>query len=81
MIKLDKNIEHEREDNSVEIEENILNRVWIFMCRPKVYLFPHSNSISRAPYGFLLDGFPCYMLCICVNVEYLRQVPIYCANV
>ena len=44
MIKIEKNIEHEREDKSAEIEEKILNRVCSFMFRQKVHLFPHANA-------------------------------------
>ena len=44
MIKIEKNIEHEREGRSVEIEENILNRVCSFMYRQKVHLFSHANA-------------------------------------
>ena len=39
MIKIEKNIEHEREEKSVEIEENILNRVCIFMYRKRCIYF------------------------------------------
>ena len=35
--------EHEREGKSVKIEEKILNRVYKFVCRQKVYLFPHAR--------------------------------------
>ena len=35
--------ENEREEKLVKIEENILNRVYKFVCRQKVYLFPHAR--------------------------------------
>ena len=44
MIKIEKNIEHEREEKSIEIEEKILNRVCSFMYRQKVHIFFHANS-------------------------------------
>ena len=34
--------EHEREEKSVKIEENILNRVCSFVRRQKVHLFLHA---------------------------------------
>ena len=40
----EKTREHEREKNSVKIEENILNRVCNFVRREKVHLFPHANA-------------------------------------
>ena len=51
MINIEKNIEHEREEKSVEIEEEILNRVYNFMYRQKVHLFPHANAGLIAPCG------------------------------
>ena len=45
MIKIEKNGENEREEKYVEREENILNRVYKFVCRQKVHLFPHANAI------------------------------------
>ena len=60
-------IYHEREEESVKVEKNILSRVCILVCRCKVRLFPHARW--RAPCGFFSDGFPRYMLCICVNAE------------
>ena len=44
MINIKRNGEHEREEKSVEIEENILNRIFRFMYIQKVHLFPHANS-------------------------------------
>ena len=44
MIKIDKIIEHEREEKSVEIEEKIFNRFCSFMYKQKVHLFPHANA-------------------------------------
>ena len=43
MIKIEKNIEHEREEKSVELDK-ILNRVYRFVYKQKVNLFPHANS-------------------------------------
>ena len=43
MINREKNIEHEREEKSVDIEEKILNRVCSFVHRQKVHLFPHAR--------------------------------------
>ena len=36
--------EHQREEKFVNIEENILNRVYSFMYRQKVHLFPHAKA-------------------------------------
>ena len=35
--------EHEREEKYVKIEENILNRIYSFVRRQKVHLFPHAR--------------------------------------
>ena len=37
-------LDHEREEKYVNIEENILNKVYNFLHRKKVHLFPHANS-------------------------------------
>ena len=42
-IEREKIKEDEREEKSVKIEEKILNRVYKFVCRQKVYLFPHAR--------------------------------------
>ena len=39
----DKIIEHEREEKYVNIEKKILNRVYSFVHRQKVHLFPHAR--------------------------------------
>ena len=44
MIKIEKNIEHEREKKSIEIEEKILNRFYSFMYIKKVHLLSHANA-------------------------------------
>ena len=44
MIKIEKIIEHEREDKPVETEETILNIVCSFMYKQKVHLFSHANA-------------------------------------
>ena len=44
MINIENNKEHEREENSIDIEENILKRVCSIMYRQKVHLFPHANA-------------------------------------
>ena len=44
MIKIEKNIEHEREDKSAEIEEKILNRVCSFRYIQNVHQFPQAND-------------------------------------
>ena len=44
MINIEKNIEHEREEKSVELEEKILNIVCSFMYKQKVHLFSHANA-------------------------------------
>ena len=44
MIMIEKNRDHERENKSVDIEENMLNRVCSFMYRQKVHLFSHANA-------------------------------------
>ena len=44
MLKIEKIRENEREEKSVEIEENILNKVYSFMYRQNAHLFPHANS-------------------------------------
>ena len=44
MIKIEKIREHEREEKSIEIEDNNLNRVCSFMYREKVHLFPHASA-------------------------------------
>ena len=44
MIKIKKNIEHEREKKPVKIEEKILNIVCSFMYKQKVHIFSHANA-------------------------------------
>ena len=44
MIKIEKKREHDREEKSIEIEDNILNIDCIFMYREKVHIFPHANA-------------------------------------
>ena len=44
MIKIKKIKEHERDKKSVDIEENILNRVDSFTYRQNFHLFPHANA-------------------------------------
>ena len=40
--EIEKIKEHEREENSVKIEKKILNKVYNFVHKQKVHLFPHS---------------------------------------
>ena len=44
MIKIEKNIEHEKEEKYVEIEEKILNRFCSFIYIQKLHIFPHTNA-------------------------------------
>ena len=44
MLKIEKIREHKREEKSIEIEENILNRVCSLMYRQQVHIFPHANA-------------------------------------
>ena len=44
MINIEKNREHEREEKSVQIEENILNVVYSFMYIQKVHISPCANA-------------------------------------
>ena len=44
MIKIEKNIEHEREKKSIEIEDKIFNKICSFMYREKLHLFSHANA-------------------------------------
>ena len=68
MIKIEKNIEHERENKSIDIEEKILTESIAYV-QTICASFSHSKAKSRAPCSFFPHGFPRYMLCICVNVQ------------